>query len=130
MRRLVASLVLGASVLAVAAPVVSAHECYVVNRSAKGEAGADHSARWDRLPLGAIFGFIHEVVAGDPLTPTQIEWAVAEGVSQGLPADGWLTRTDRTISNGQRTADGKGVDHLAEVYGEQIVGIYFEALAH
>jgi hypothetical protein len=130
MRRTLTGLVLGASLLLAAAPVVSAHECYVVNRSEQGNIGADHSGRWEVLPLAAIFGFIHEVVGGPALTPDQIDWAVAEAADQGLPADGWLTRSDRTIGGGPRLADGKGLDHLADVFGEQIVGIYFEALGH
>jgi len=130
MRKLLAGLVLSGTLLAVAVPTVAAHECYIVNRSDQGTVGADRSGRWDMLPLGAIFGFIHEVVSGEPLTPSQIEWAVGEAANQGLPADGWLVRSDRTIGGGPRMADGKGLDHLADVYGEQIVGIYFQALGH
>ena len=130
MRKLLAGLVLSGTMLAVAVPTVAAHECYIVNRSDQGTVGADHSGRWDMLPLGAIFGFIHEVVGGVPLTPAQIEWAVDEAANQGLPAEGWLVRSDRTIGAGNRLADGKGLDHLADVYGEQIVGIYFQALGH
>jgi len=130
MRKLLAGLVLSGTLLAVAVPTVAAHECYIVNRSDQGAIGADHSGRWEMLPLGAIFGFIHEVVGGVPLTPAQIEWAIGEAANQGLPADGWLVRSDRTIGAGSRLADGKGLDHLADVYGEQIVGIYFQALGH
>ena len=64
MRKLLAGLVLSGTILAVAVPTVAAHECFIVNRSDQGTIGADHSGRWDKLPLGAIFGFIHEVVAG------------------------------------------------------------------
>lgn len=130
MRKLLAGLVLSGTLLAVAVPTVAAHECFVVNRSEQGTIGADHSGRWDKLPLAAIFGFIHEVVGGPALTPAQIEWAVGEAADQGLPADGWLVRSDRTIGAGPRVADGKGLDHLSLVYGEQIVGIYFQALGH
>jgi hypothetical protein len=45
--------------------------------------------------------------------------------------DGWVVRSDKTIgagSNNPNLANGKGVDHLADVYGNQIVGIYFVAL--
>ena len=126
MRRLFAGLALSATILAVAAPAVAAHECFVVPRSAAGTAGADHSSRWEMLPLAAIFGFIHEAVGGDPLTPEQIGEAVEIAVEQGLPAEGWLVRSDRTIGGGPNLANGKGLDHLADVYGEQIVGIYFQ----
>jgi hypothetical protein len=130
MRKLLAGLVLSGTLLAALVPTVAAHECFIVNRSEQGAVGADHSGRWDMLPLGAIFGFIHGVVGGPALSPAQIEWAVGEAANQGLPAEGWLVRSDRTIGSGPRLADGKGLDHLADVYGEQIVGIYFQALAH
>jgi hypothetical protein len=47
MRRRYLSAVAGALVvLAVMASTVSAHECFVVNRSAQGNAGASHSGEW------------------------------------------------------------------------------------
>jgi hypothetical protein len=128
MRRLVSVIVLSAGLLTIAAPVVAAHECIISNRSAQGDAGADHSANWDRLTLADIFGFIHGAVGGEPLSAEQIDEAVAIAVSQGLPADGWLTRADKTIGDPTKNgnlADGKGLDHLSILYGEQIVGIYF-----
>ena len=44
MRRIALSLVLAGSLLAVAAPAVLGHECTIASRSAKGDAGALHSA--------------------------------------------------------------------------------------
>jgi hypothetical protein len=85
------------------------------------------------LSLRAIFGFIHLPVGGSALTPAQIDWAVGEAANQGMPADGWLIRSDKTIGEGSSNpnlADGKGVDHLVDAYGVQIVGIYFQALGH
>jgi hypothetical protein len=73
------------------------------------------------------------VVGGPALTPSQIDWAVSEAVAQGLPADGWVTRADKTIGEGSSNpnlANGKGLDHLADSVGPQIVGIYFQALGH
>jgi hypothetical protein len=131
MRRIFAGLLLSGALLTVAAPIVAAHECYIVNRSAQGDVGADHSGNWERLTLSDIFGFIHGAVGGPALTPAQIEDAVAIAVSQGLPADGWLTRGDKTIGDptkNDKLADGKGLDHLSIVYGEQIVGVYFQVL--
>jgi hypothetical protein len=88
--------------------------------------------RWGQLTLADIFGFIHEVVERPALSPAQIDWAVAEGVNEGLPAEGWVVRMDKTVGEGSKNpnlANGKGLDHLADVYGQQIVGIYFQALA-
>jgi hypothetical protein len=128
MRRIALSFVLAGTLLAVAAPAVLGHECTIASRSAKGDAGALHSANWGRLGLADVFGFIHEVVGGRPLTPAEIDQAVAMAVDAGLPADGWVIRVDKTIgegSNNQNLADGKGLDHLAQSVGEEIVGIYF-----
>ena len=133
MRRLFLSLALAGSMTAVAAPAVFAHECFIVSRSDQGDAGALHSGAWARITLTDIFGFINTVVGGPALTPDQITWAVGEAVAEGLPADGWVVRSDKTIGEGSKNpnlANGKGLDHLADVYGAQIVGIYFQALGH
>ena len=128
MRRIALSLVLAGSLLAVAAPAVLGHECTIASRSAKGDAGALHSANWGRLGLADVFGFIHGEVGGRPLTPAEIDQAVAMAVAAGLPANGWVIRIDKTIGEGSSNpnlANGKGLDHLADSAGPTIVGIYF-----
>ena len=133
MRRILVCFLLAASLTAVGAPAVLGHECYIANRSAQGDAGAVHSSRWVPITLADIFGFIHMFVGGPALTPSQITWAVDTAVAQGLPADGWVTRADKTIGEGSSNlnlADGRGLDHLADAYGAQLVGIYFAALGH
>jgi hypothetical protein len=132
-RRLLISLALAGSLVAVAAPAVFAHECVIASRSAQGDRGALHSDNWFRLGLADVFGFINGEVGGPALTADQITWAVGEAIRQGLPADGWVTRADKTIgegSNNPNLANGKGLDHLADSVGAQIVGIYFAALGH
>jgi hypothetical protein len=129
MRRIGLSLVLAGSLLAVAAPAVLGHECTIASRSAQGDAGAQHSANWARLTLADVFGFIHTVVGGRPLTAQEIDQAVAMAIDAGLPANGWVTRTDKTIGEGSKNpnlANGKGLDHLADSVGPTIVGIYFQ----
>ena len=133
MRRLLIGLVLAGSLSAVAAPAVLGHECFIANRSAQGDAGALHSSRWTRLTLANIFGFIHQFVRQPALTAAQITWAVNTAVAGGLPVDGWVVRSDKTIGEGSANpnlANGKGLDHLADAYGPQLVGIYFAALGH
>jgi hypothetical protein len=133
MRRLILSLVFAGSLTAVAAPAVFAHECEIVSRSDQGDAGALHSGAWVRLTLADTFGFINQFVGGPALTPSQITWAVNEAIAEGLPADGWVVRADKTIGEGSSNpnlADGKGLDHLADSVGGQLVGIYFAALGH
>ncbi|MEO7555886.1 MAG: hypothetical protein ABIV94_04695 [Acidimicrobiales bacterium] len=118
---------------AAGAPVVLGHECYIANRSAAGDAGSLHSGNWTRLTLGALFSFINGFVGGPPLSAGQVTWAVGEAASHGLPADGWVVRSDKVIGEGSSNpnlANGKGLDHLADAFGPQLVGIYFAALAH
>jgi len=70
-------------------------------------------------------------VGGPALTPGQISWAVDTAVAQGLPADGWVVRADKVIGEGSSNpnlVNGKGLDHLADAYGPQLVAIYFAAL--
>ncbi len=129
MRRFALTFVLAGALLAVSAPIVAAHECVVSNRSAAGNAGALHSGRWVQLTLADIFGFIHGVVEGRPLDDSEIDAAVELAVDSGLPRNGWVTRSDKTIGEGSKNpnlANGKGMDHLSLLYGDQIVGIYFE----
>jgi len=133
MRRILLSLVLAGSLFAVAAPAALGHECYVANRSVQGDAGALHSGRWVPFSLSVIFSIINGFVGGPALTPDQITWAVNEAVAQGLPADGWVVRSDKTIGEGSSNpnlANGKGLDHLADTFGGQLIGIYFQALGH
>lgn len=132
-RRTIAAGVLAITVLGGSATVALGHECFIASRSAQGDAGAVHSGVWERLTLADVFGFINGIVNGPPLSASQIDWAVAEGVSQGLPENGWVVRSDKTIGEGSKNpnlANGKGLDHLADVYGQQIVGLYFQALGH
>jgi hypothetical protein len=132
-RRTIAASVLAVVVLGGTASVALGHECYIANRSAQGDAGALHSGVWVRITMADIFGFINEIVAGPPLSQSQIDWAVTEAVNEGLPVDGWVVRSDKTIgenSNNPNLANGKGLDHLADTYGGQLIGIYFAALGH
>jgi hypothetical protein len=133
MRRLLIALVLAGSMSSVAAPAVLGHECYIANRSAQGDAGALHSGSWARLSLSDIFGFVNQFVGGPALTPDQITWAVNTAIAQGLPADGWVVRSDKVIgenSSNPNLANGKGLDHLGDTFGPQLIGIYFAALGH
>jgi hypothetical protein len=132
-RRGLAASLLAGTLLIGTAGVALGHECVISSRSAQGDAGALHSGRWVRLGLADVYGFINQLVGGPALTPAQIDWAVAESIDQGLPADGWVIRGDKTIGEGSKNknlGNGKGLDHLEELVGAQVVGIYFAALGH
>lgn len=133
MRRFLATIVLAGSLTAAVAPAALGHECTIASRSAQGDAGALHSSNWVRLTLADVFGFINQFVGGPALTPGQITWAINAAVAAGMPADGWVVRSDTVIgegSNNPNLANGKGLDHLADSVGPQLVGIYFQALGH
>ena len=136
MRRRYVSAVAGAFVvLAVMASTVSAHECFVVNRSAQGNAGASHSGEWFTLTLGQLFSETENFGLPD-LTDSQVDWAVARALDARVPAS-FTIRTDKTIGevaaaftkNGH-ASHGKGIDHFIDVYGNTIIGIVFEAAGH
>ena len=133
LKRLMAASLLSGVLAVASVGAVFAHECVISSRSDKGDAGATHSSRWGVLSLADILGFINTEIPGQedaPLTPAQIDWAVAN--RGDLPLS-WVTRTDKTIGEGSSNpnlADGKGLDHLADLYGQQVGALYFAALAH
>jgi hypothetical protein len=132
-RRALLSATLASTLLiAGTAGAVLGHECVISSRSAQGNAGAIHSDRWATETTYDIFGFIHGVVGGTALTEAQKQWAVQAATAAGVPSS-FAVRIDKTIGAGSSNpnlVDGKGLDHLSMLYGETIVGIYFEALGH
>jgi hypothetical protein len=92
---------------------------------------AAHSPKWGVLTLDDIFSAIlPDVLGAPPLSAAQEQWAVQQAEAAGVPYS-FVTRTDKTIgenSNNPNLADGKGLDHLSDVYGQQLGGIYFAAL--
>ncbi len=132
-RRLLAACLLSASLTLGAVGTAAAHECVIASRSAQGDAGALHSGRWETLTLSTVFSAILPDALGVPaLTPDQLTWALDAAAAAGVPSS-WVTRSDKTIAEGSsdpNLADGKGLDHLADAYGQQLAGIYFAALSH
>jgi hypothetical protein len=122
--------VLASALTAMSVGAVAAHECVISSRSAQGDEGAVNSKVWDKLFLADVLGFIHEEVGGPALTADQIAWAVA---NRGDLPEYWVTRFDRTVGAGSSNpnlADGRGLDHLVPMVGEQVVALYFAALEH
>ena len=132
-RRTVAATLHSGSLILGVAGTAAAHECIVANRSAQGDAAAAaHAKVWTTLTLTDIFTFIlPDVLQAPALTPSQLEFALATAAAQGIPSS-VTTRSDKTIGEGSSNpnlADGQGIDHLADVYGQQLGGIYVAALA-
>src|SRR5262245_66694981 len=93
----------------------SAHECFIASRSDQGNASATHSSRWVALTIAQIATF----------TPPGTDHAcfIAYWTSHGGPAS-LTVRSDKVIgesSNNPNLANGKGLDHAADVFGGLLV---------
>jgi hypothetical protein len=90
-----------------------AHECYIANRSAQGNAGATHSANWVTV---TVEGFAHSPDFPPGFDP---DCFVAYWTSHGGPAS-FTVRSDKTIGEGSSNpnlANGKGLEHIEDAYG-------------
>ena len=125
-KTLTAAALTGALVVG-SAGVASAHECFIVNRSDKGNVAAGHSASWEPVPLAALFAEAHRFLGGPAaLTPAQIDQAVQMAAAEGLPST--ITFFMRsTIPQGapdRAKNDLKGVDHL-DAHIDTLATIYW-----
>ena len=124
-KTLTAAALTGALVVG-SAGVASAHECFIVNRSERGNVAAASSANWEAVPLSALFGDAHRFFKGPALTPTQVAQAVQLAEAQGLPSTITFFMRD-TIPQGapERAKDDfKGVDHF-DAHIDTLAGIYW-----
>lgn len=103
---LTAALVLGSGASAFA------HECFIPERSDKGNENAARSQQWTPL-ADIIWMFVPE--AAECLIPA----LEAEGVDTSTLVFGHHTLGENRAP-GDWMADGSGVDHLFVAYGEQI----------
>ena len=132
------TLALTAGMVAGSAGVASAHECFIANRSDKGNAGAAHSANWEVLQVAELYAVAHVILSEnkkDPELPALTEEEIAEAVrlteAAGIPTSvavfhrHMLPRSVEELEQltGPTSSDGKGVDHYVSAYAEQIIGI-------
>lgn len=126
-KTLAAAALTGALVVG-SAGVASAHECFIVNRSERGNVAAGRSASWEAVPLAALFADAHRFFGGPALTPTQVARAVQLAEAKGLPST--ITFFMRgTIPQGapERAKDDfKGVDHF-EAHIDTLAAIYWSS---
>lgn len=135
-RRTAATLALTTALVAAGAGAASAHECFVANRSAQGNAGASNSANWYTLQMEELYRSGHFFLGGEPLTDAQVATALAMTKEQGVPLS-FTVFEKFTIPKSvgeleevsSKSADGKGVDHFFVAYGDAIVGIFYAAQA-
>ncbi|WP_194409077.1 hypothetical protein [Microbacterium cremeum] len=114
------------------AGVASAHECWIPDRSDRGNAGSTNSQNWATLYISELFASAHEFLGGAPLTPAQVDEAVAMAEAAGIPTS-LTTFTRDTLPKGKggpdHSSDGKGIDHFFHTYEAQLVEIFLTVQA-
>jgi len=115
-----------AAVVALAGPA-AAHECYVANRSAQGDAAvAAHSAAWDEVSLDTILTVF---IGVDQSTAACVEANAATfgiptsfvfGGKQAVGQEGVIAENNPNFTAKGLSSNGKGIDHAQDVYGEAI----------
>lgn len=91
-----------------------AHECYIANRSAQGNAGATHSTNWETV---TVAGFAHSPDFPPGFDP---DCFVAYWLGHGGP-EGFTVRSDKTIGEGSSNpnlGNHSGLDHIEDAWGE------------
>jgi hypothetical protein len=107
-----------------------AHECFVANRSAQGNAAVGaHSAAWDEVSLNTIV----TVFLGQSDAVAACVEAAAPGA--GLPSSfvfggkqaqgsgGVIAENNPNFSAKGLASDGQGIDHAEDVYGPAVFGL-------
>ena len=104
-----------------------AHECFVANRSAQGNAAAgSHSAAWDVVSLDTVltvFIGLPADVAGcvEALAPAAgVPSSFVFGGKQAQGQGGVIAENNPNFEAKGLGSDGKGIDHGEDVYGPAI----------
>jgi hypothetical protein len=130
MHRTLVSTVLAGGLLVGSAGAASAHECFVANRSERGNlAASSHSENWYLLTLEELFASAHFFLPVEELSAEQLDEALAMAEAQGIPLSFTLferftiPRSVDELTASPKSGDGKGIDHFFQAYGDQIIGI-------
>jgi hypothetical protein len=104
-----------------------AHECYVANRSAQGNAMAgSHSQAWETVSLDTIltqFLGLTDSVAScvEGMAPAAgIPDSFVFGGKQAVGQGGVIAENNPNMTADRLAADGKGIDHAEDAYGDAI----------
>ena len=117
----------GIAVVALTAGPALAHECFVANRSAQGNASVGaHSAAWSAVSLDTVLtqfiGVPQPVAdcvvahAGDFGLPTSFVFGGKQAVGQG----GVIAENNPNFAAKGLSSNGQGIDHAEDVYGAAI----------
>jgi hypothetical protein len=128
--RMVGGLVGAGALTLTAAGGAFAHECYVANRSAQGNAMAGtHSAAWETVSLHTIlteFIGVSSTVAAcvEAQAPAAgIPDSFVFGGKQAVGQEGVIAERNPNMTAKGLASDGKGIDHAEEVYGDALFGL-------
>ena len=112
-KRFLTSVALATAALLVMASSVFAHECFIANRSAQGNANVTHSNNWFTI---SVAGFAHSPDFPPDVDP---DCFIAYWTSNGGP-EGFTVRIDKTIGEGSHNpnlGNHSGLDHIEDAYG-------------
>ena len=114
--RVVAALAGAAALTVLPISAAFGHECFIANRSDKGNAGASNSKVWETVTIETI---VNDFIR---LPPDLGACVVAKWNAEGLPAQ-FTFRSDKTIGEGSSNpnlGNGKGLEHAEDAYGPQV----------
>lgn len=120
--------VAGAGILSMASTGAAfAHECYVANRSAQGNAMAGtHSQAWETVSLDTVLtefiGVPADVAACvEAKAPAAgIPDSFVFGAKQAVGQGGVIAENNPNMTARGLASDGKGIDHAEDTYGPAI----------
>jgi hypothetical protein len=125
--RLMLATVSAGAMLVAGAGSALAHECFVANRSAQGDAAvAAHSAAWQEVSLHTIL--VEFIGLPEGLAACVEAKAPAAGVpstfvfggKQARGQDGVIAENNPNFATKGLGSDGRGIDHAEDVYGAVI----------
>jgi hypothetical protein len=127
LRRVPGAVVAGAvAVLLVAGPA-AAHECFVANRSAQGNASVGaHSAAWAQVSLDTVLtqfiGVPQSVANCVEANAAQygIPSSFVFGDKQAVGQDGVIAERNPNMTAKGLSSNGQGIDHAEDAYGPSI----------
>jgi hypothetical protein len=126
-RRICLVAVSGGVIVALTAGQAAAHECFVANRSAQGNAAvAAHSGAWERVSLNRVlteFIGVPQGVADCVVTNAStfgIPTSFVFGGKQAVGQDGVIGGHNPNMEAKALGTDGKGIDHAEDLYGPAV----------
>ena len=112
-RRTMAVVAMSTTAVLGVANTAYAHECFIANRSAQGNAGATHSENW-------ITVTVEDFVNSPDFPPGVDPDCFLEFWSDNGGPEGFTVRSDKTIgedSANPNLGNGTGLDHIEDAFG-------------